>query len=549
MSNVHNTINRDSFVVGQYIVGRKRIGKGAFGTVYKGYHKTTRQEVAVKEISVSNVRNIDKKIKTEIGLMKSLKKHPNIAKLYDVIIDPKYDNIYLIIEYCAGGDFSKFQNHQAIQEIHVQKYMKQLMMGIKHLHQNDVMHRDLKPQNILITKDGNIKLTDFGHAKKIKPDDMAKTYCGSLLYMAPEIIKNDGNEKYSTKTDLWSIGCIFYEMLTGSHPIRVEKHSELISKIDDPIVLPDRLIVSDEAKDLLFSLLKVDPDERISWENFFNHTWFQKDLLIVEESKLIAFDIESEYDGITTELPSISLYEKNTKVFVDEHLTSSGIRINDRHRINSNSLNLRNPSEYIVIGTPPKKLTESHTLISEEIERQLESNIVHDRSLSDMYNQHRHKHDIDDDDDDDEIFHSCNSDTQELTDSIDAMYKMDEELSYEREMMEEDIQKNIQNDIREAITLYNDSSDSETELLPDSKDCVENHFGLGEFSTSLISTESSFIAEQTEPYVIVDYVPKKNITHSDQRDYRKTKFNKFVKSSIGFFKNSLDYINSYNGSM
>ena len=103
MSNVHDNEKRETFEVGEYIVYRKRIGRGASGTIYKGYHKKTKDEVAIKEIPETNLNYIKKNIKTEIKLMKRLN-HPNIIKLYDVILDYKFNNVYLIIEYCPEGD-------------------------------------------------------------------------------------------------------------------------------------------------------------------------------------------------------------------------------------------------------------------------------------------------------------------------------------------------------------------------------------------------------------------------------------------------------------
>ena len=152
MSNVHNAVRNNTFEVGQYVVDLKRIGNGASGTIYKGKHTKTNMEVAVKQISV-NIDDISLNITREIGLMRKLK-HPNIIQLYDVIFDKNYGHVYLIMEYCQKGDLNKFQKGKAIHEIHVQKYMKQLMLGLKYLKENNVMHRDLKPQNILIANDG-----------------------------------------------------------------------------------------------------------------------------------------------------------------------------------------------------------------------------------------------------------------------------------------------------------------------------------------------------------------------------------------------------------
>lgn len=597
MSNVHDNEKRVTFEVGEYIVNRNSIGRGASGTIYKGYHKRTKQEVAIKEIHETNLNDIKRNIKTEIKLMKRLK-HPNIVELYDVILDYKVNNIYLIIEYCPEGDFYKFQKKKPIQEIHVQKYMKQLMLGLKYLNEKDIMHRDLKPQNILIAKDGSLKLTDFGYAKVVNPNNMVKTFCGSPLYMAPEIIKSKGNNDYTIKSDLWSVGCIFYEMLTGFPPFHVHTMSDLIRKLDEEdIIIPKFLNLSVESKDLLFSLLQSEPEKRISWDDFFNHKWFQKDLLAEEENKLLAFDIDSH--GFTTDLPSISQYKRNTKIFVSRHLTESEterFRSKDRSdSYNSNpSVPDRSSGDYVVVGTPPERAREKEKLkqMTKIIEEKVESNMIDNRNINDIYEEYSNREkDNEDKSDNEDMFYSCNSENgKEIIDAIDdAINQAESEPipipSFQNRLKDEwlfDKEKHSKTKddiISENFDIHSSANkhsfnfnelfeSNSTHEGSDKRNVMEfstyqsNYFGKKsednkdkyddtddlEFSTSLISTEQSLIVENTDAYVIIDHNPKdKPIMRSDQHEYRKTKtkVKKLLKSSLGFFKGSLDYIGSY----
>lgn len=295
--------------IGDYLVNPKRIGKGNFSTIYLGYHKFTKEKVAVKKLEVENIYKLKPHVKREIELHKKLK-HSNIVSLYDIVFDNNNHTIYLIMEFCAGGDFNKFQKKRAIKEIHVQNYMIQLANGLRYLMENKIIHRDLKPQNILLTKDGILKISDFGLAKEYSNmnNKMKQTYCGSPMYMAPEILHY---QKYDNKSDLWSVGIILYEMITGNPPYHVKNFYQLIKKIEgENIVLPGKydLLVSNELKDLLYKLLQKEPKDRISWEDFFNHKWLEKNLLLQRENKLMEI-------SMTSSLPSLTKYKNDVKIF------------------------------------------------------------------------------------------------------------------------------------------------------------------------------------------------------------------------------------------
>ena len=295
MSNPNST-----FQIKDYVVSKKRIGKGAFSNIYKGYDKKNKKMVAIKEICLDTLAKYKDSIKRETRIMKNLD-HPNIVTLYDTIIDDTTDNIYLVLEYFERGDFSKFLKKRPLKEKFAKKYLKQLADGLKYLLENKIIHRDLKPQNILVSSLGDIKITDFGFARYFDNDMVIQTICGSPMYMAPEIMKK---KKYDFKSDLWSVGIIFYEMLVGRTPFKAKNIFDLMRQIDkNNIKLPEDIHISYDCKDLLFKLLKKEPEDRISWEDFFNHPWLKSEFkeredMLMEISNLNSF---SEMNNLITE--------------------------------------------------------------------------------------------------------------------------------------------------------------------------------------------------------------------------------------------------------
>ena len=140
--------------------------------------------------------------------------HENIVKLYDIY--QTANNMYIITEYCEDGDLYHYlEKKHKLPESEAKKYLKQIMKGAKYLHSNGIIHRDLKPANILMKGD-ICKISDFGFAKSLQDSNsVMKSIVGTPLYMSPQILKKT---KYTTKSDLWSIGLIYYEMLHGRTP-------------------------------------------------------------------------------------------------------------------------------------------------------------------------------------------------------------------------------------------------------------------------------------------------------------------------------------------
>jgi len=266
------------FTVGKYNSQGKKdlIGRGAFAEVFKGINIETGEIVAIKVMDMSRVtqdKKLQEHLNSEVEIMKNLN-HEHIVKLFDVYMHSS--QIYMVFEFCAGGDFDKYlKKYKKLTEVRAQYFMRQLASGLKFLRQKKIMHRDLKPQNLLLNnleEDCILKIADFGLARYIEPQSIAETHCGSPLYMAPEILKL---QKYTSKADLWSVGAILYTAISGQPPFPAKNHIELIRFVEQKkkIEFSPDIIVSKECISLIESLLQQDPVNRISWEEYFVHPW------------------------------------------------------------------------------------------------------------------------------------------------------------------------------------------------------------------------------------------------------------------------------------
>ncbi|WOK98951.1 serine/threonine-protein kinase ATG1a isoform X2 [Canna indica] len=190
-------------VVGDYILG-PRIGSGSFAVVWRARHRLHGHEVAVKEI---DKKQVDSKVRDgllkEIAILRHIS-HPNIVRFYEAV--QTEDKIFLVLEYCAGGDVAgyikRYGSYGRVSEGVARHFMRQLAEGLKVLRENNLIHRDLKPQNLLLSTSDEtavLKIGDFGFARYLMPQGLADTLCGSPLYMAPEIIQD---RKYDAKISL-----------------------------------------------------------------------------------------------------------------------------------------------------------------------------------------------------------------------------------------------------------------------------------------------------------------------------------------------------------
>ncbi|XP_042941617.1 serine/threonine-protein kinase ATG1c isoform X3 [Carya illinoinensis] len=235
--------------VGEYQVGRQ-IGSGSFSVVWHARHRVHGTEVAIKEIATGRLnKKLQESLMSEIFILKRIN-HPNIIRLHDIIEVP--GKIHLVLEYCRGGDLSIYIQRQGrVPEATAKQFMQQLVAGLQILRENSLIHRDLKPQNLLLsTSDNNsvLKIADFGFARSLQPRGLAETLCGSPLYMAPEIMQL---QKYDAK------------LLQN-----IMKSNEL--------QFPPDIDLSSDCKDLCQKLLRRNPVERLTFEEFFNHPYLSQ---------------------------------------------------------------------------------------------------------------------------------------------------------------------------------------------------------------------------------------------------------------------------------
>ncbi|XP_076876293.1 hormonally up-regulated neu tumor-associated kinase homolog A isoform X2 [Brachyhypopomus gauderio] len=203
-------------------------------------------------------------------------RHPNITQLLDIL--ETENSYYLVMELCPGGNLmNHIYEKKRLEEREAQKYVRQLVMAVEHLHRAGVVHRDLKIENLLLDEQDNIKLIDFGLsncAGILGYSDPFSTQCGSPAYAAPELLSR---KKYGPKVDVWSIGVNMYAMLTGTLPFTVEPfslkalHQRMVDKDMNP--LPPS--ISSAAVSLLKSLLEPDPSKRPNIHQVMADSWLQ----------------------------------------------------------------------------------------------------------------------------------------------------------------------------------------------------------------------------------------------------------------------------------
>lgn len=290
-----------------YTIGNE-LGRGSFATVYKGEHVSSGHPVAVKSVLRAKLnRKLLENLGSEISILKQMK-HAHVVELLDFQETPTH--FHLVMEYCSLGDLSFFlkkkkelaetlplvasllrrypSNTRGLHEELVRHFLHQLSAALEFLRQKNLVHRDIKPQNLLLcppllTEADAIKanlygrwelpilkIADFGFARILPASALAETLCGSPLYMAPEILRY---EKYNAKADLWSVGAVTYEMVVGKPPFKASNYVELLKTIEqsNDTIGFGREPPSADMQDFIRCLLKKNPADRIGFKEYFEH--------------------------------------------------------------------------------------------------------------------------------------------------------------------------------------------------------------------------------------------------------------------------------------
>ena len=248
------------------------IGRGHFGMVRLCYDRIHSIKYAVK--IVDKHRILDRtRLAREVSILHSLGRHPHICYLVEVFEDES--SIYLVQEYCAGGDLLKkiVEEGKWTQE-RAGKVLQQVGMAMKYLHEKGIIHRDIKPDNVMLvdnSDDSDVKLIDFGLAQLVEQGKFTNTMCGTWAYYAPEVVSQ---KPYDHRVDIWALGVLMFILLAGYHPFDIQGDSnkatvlQKILKCDFSFNDPVWNSVDSKGKNIISALLKVDPDERMTLDQF-----------------------------------------------------------------------------------------------------------------------------------------------------------------------------------------------------------------------------------------------------------------------------------------
>jgi len=298
-------LQSDAYTDMKFIRGAM-IGKGSFGHVYMALHTVTAEIMAVKQVELPHPASSNTKRKTmvdalkhEIALLRSLS-HPHIVRYLGSSSDDTNLNIFL--EYVSGGSISKMlKDYGVFNEPIIIKFVYQILDGLKYLHSNNIIHRDIKGANILVDNLGTIKISDFGISKRVQD---SRSYLsseslpslpgaskrvslqGSVFWMAPEVVRQTA---YTRKADIWSLGCLVVEMLTGTHPHPNLTQMQAIFKIGGTGAEGKRLdpkpsvpeAASEEAKDFLERTFREEFELRPEAEELLDTAFVRKGMGLV----------------------------------------------------------------------------------------------------------------------------------------------------------------------------------------------------------------------------------------------------------------------------
>ena len=272
--------------------GYSIIGDLGEGTYSKVKHATwqkpgesTQVKVALKIINKKTAPKdfLEKFLPREIEVMKRVK-HPNLIRLYELF--QISNKLYFTLEWGGHGDLLQYIRLRGpISENEARRFFHEMCAGVEYMHYNDIIHRDLKCENVLLTKKNAIKIADFGFARVISPHDLSKTYCGSAAYAAPELLQ--GIPYKGIIADIWSLGVILYIMTCSSMPFRDTNIKTLVRDQREPLHIPSRLASSfnPNLKDMLSKILNFDLSKRYGLKEIKSHVWYNASTGSTESSR------------------------------------------------------------------------------------------------------------------------------------------------------------------------------------------------------------------------------------------------------------------------
>jgi serine/threonine protein kinase len=269
-----------------YRIG-KVLGRGAFGKVSLTVHRLSEEMIAIKSINKEYLTDDSsrQKVMKEVKILKRMR-HTNIVQLLDTFETSKH--IIFVMELCSGGDLLNYvRKRRKLTEDYAKTIFKQILDALHYCHKLNILHRDIKLDNIILDAEGVIKVGDFGVSKIVDNNQTMYDQCGTPAYIAPEILRDKGYKGYGI--DVWSAGVVLYAMLYGTVPFRAQNMSEL----HDMIVKAKFSLkpeISEQARDLIKKILEPDPRKRLTIPQIIKHPWFDD----LKEDLEMFTDLEKE---------------------------------------------------------------------------------------------------------------------------------------------------------------------------------------------------------------------------------------------------------------
>ena len=298
-----------------FIRDKNPLGKGAFGEVWKVTHENSKKVYCIKMMTKRDIfeQKLINQINKEIGIMYNIN-HPYSVKLYNHFEDN--EKLYLIMELASNGNLYNFIQNNKNQKIKTKEMIKKIIIQvieiIKYLHSLDIIYRDIKPENILLDKDYNVKLCDYGWASYLSKGQFCSAYCGTPEYVSPEVIKK---YPYNEKVDIWGIGVLIFELVFGYPPFTSNFNEDRFNNIKEGKINWPKDLNDMELKDLIEKILKVNPKDRISLDEIEKHQWLFDTYKKMKEEKKTNDTFENKEKSQTEIYKSNIMHNGISKLF------------------------------------------------------------------------------------------------------------------------------------------------------------------------------------------------------------------------------------------
>nr|XP_054339934.1 serine/threonine-protein kinase Nek4 isoform X3 [Pongo pygmaeus] len=304
------------------------VGKGSYGEVTLVKHRRDGKQYVIKKLNLRNASSRERRAAEQEAQLLSQLKHPNIVT-YKESWEGGDGLLYIVMGFCEGGDLYrklKEQKGQLLPENQVVEWFVQIAMALQYLHEKHILHRDLKTQNVFLTRTNIIKVGDLGIARVLENHcDMASTLIGTPYYMSPELFSN---KPYNYKSDVWALGCCVYEMATLKHAFNAKDMNSLVYRIIEGKLPPMPRDYSPELAELIRTMLSKRPEERPSVRSILRQPYIKRQISFFLEATKIKTSKNNVKNGDSKSKPFATVVsgkaESNHEVIHPQPHSSEG---------------------------------------------------------------------------------------------------------------------------------------------------------------------------------------------------------------------------------